>query len=103
MGILPGSDPASGNPFLTIAIPTGMGELRNGLVVAAAEAVIAVGGEYGTLAEVALAMKASKPVFGWSTWRLDRDPLPERSIIAVASVEDAFDKVERALKLGEYR
>ena len=64
LGLLPGPDRAAGNPWLTVAVPTGMGELRNGLVVRAADVVIAVGGEYGTLAEVALALKGGRRVIG---------------------------------------
>ena len=64
VGVLPGLDRAEGNEWLTVALPTGMGELRNGLVVRAADAVIAVGGEYGTLSEVALALQAGRRVIG---------------------------------------
>ena len=62
LGLLPGERREEGNPWLTVAVPTGMGELRNGLVVRAADAVVAVGGELGTLSEVALALKAGKRV-----------------------------------------
>jgi uncharacterized protein (TIGR00725 family) len=68
IGILPGTDRADGNRWLTIAIPTGLGELRNGLIIRAADAVIAVGGGYGTLSEIALALRAEKPVIGVNTW-----------------------------------
>ena len=64
LGLLPGPDRSAGNPWLTVAVPTGVGELRNGLVVRAADAIIAVGGEYGTLAEVALALKGGRRVVG---------------------------------------
>ena len=72
IGLLPGADRRSANPFVTIAIPTGMGELRNGLVVRSADAVIAIGGEWGTLSEIALAIKAGTPVVGVDTWDLGR-------------------------------
>ena len=71
VGILPGTSRADGNEWLTIALPTGMGELRNGLVVRAADAVIAIGGAYGTLSEVALALAAAVPVLGLGTWEID--------------------------------
>jgi len=71
VGILPGSDRTSANEWVTVAIPTGLGELRNGLVVRAADAVIAVGGAYGTLSEIALALKARVPVIGIGTWEID--------------------------------
>ena len=57
IGILPGSDPKSANPWIGIPLATGMGEARNALVVQGAEAVISVGGEWGTLSEIALASK----------------------------------------------
>ncbi len=64
VGLLPGTDRAEANPWVGVAIPTGLGELRNGLVVRAADALIAVGGAYGTLSEVALALSAGKRVVG---------------------------------------
>ena len=70
VGLLPGADRAAGNPYLTVAIPTGLGELRNGLIVRAADAVIAVGGAYGTLSEIALALKTGKPVYAIASWDL---------------------------------
>ena len=72
VGLLPGTDRADANPHVEIAIPTGLGELRNGLVVRSADAVIAVAGEYGTLSEVAFALKTGKPVVGLGTWELAR-------------------------------
>ena len=71
IGILPGTDRAAANEWVTVALPTGLGELRNGLVVRAADAVIAVGGSYGTLSEVALALKIGVPVIGVGTWEID--------------------------------
>ena len=62
VGILPGTDASEANPWITVPLPTGMGEARNALVVRAAEAVIAVGGEWGTLSEIALARKMGIPV-----------------------------------------
>jgi uncharacterized protein (TIGR00725 family) len=78
IGILPGADRAAANQWVDFAIPTGLGEARNALVVRAADALVAVGGEYGTLSEIALALKAGKPVVGLGTWRLDREPDPIR-------------------------
>lgn len=57
LGILPGGDPEAANPWIRFPIATGMGEARNALVVRAGEAVLAVGGEWGTLSEIALAKK----------------------------------------------
>jgi uncharacterized protein (TIGR00725 family) len=83
VGILPGSDRAAGNDWLTVAIPTGLGELRNGLVIRAADAVIAIGGGYGTLSEIGLALKAETPVVGLNTWQIDgveHTDTPERAV-----------------------
>ncbi|MDQ3675991.1 MAG: TIGR00725 family protein [Actinomycetota bacterium] len=71
LAILPGDDRAEANRWVDVAVATGMGELRNGLVVRSADALIAVGGEYGTLSEIALALKAGKRVVGLGTWEID--------------------------------
>lgn len=62
IGILPGRDPLEANPWVTIPLATAMGESRNSLVVRAGEAVVAVGGSWGTLSEIALARKMGHPV-----------------------------------------
>jgi uncharacterized protein (TIGR00725 family) len=62
IGVLPGRDAAEANPWIALPLPTGMGEGRNVLVVRFAEAVIAIGGEWGTLSEVALARRIGVPV-----------------------------------------
>ncbi|HEY2160792.1 MAG TPA: TIGR00725 family protein [Solirubrobacteraceae bacterium] len=83
VGILPGTSRDEANDWVTIAIPTGLGELRNGLVVRAADAVIAVGGAYGTLSEIALALKNGVPVIGLGTWDIDGVqgvPSPEEAV-----------------------
>ncbi|MDQ3850498.1 MAG: TIGR00725 family protein [Actinomycetota bacterium] len=87
LGILPGSDRAAANRFVTVAVATGMGELRNGLVVRCADAVIAVGGAYGTLSEIALALKLGRRVVGLGTWDIDG---VRRAADPVAAVEQAL-------------
>jgi uncharacterized protein (TIGR00725 family) len=72
IGILPGGDRSEANEWVTVSIPTGLGELRNGLVVRAADAVIAVGGAYGTLSEIAFALKTGVPVIGLGSWDIER-------------------------------
>jgi hypothetical protein len=66
--LLPGYDPSVANPYVRIVLPTGMGHARNVLVVAAADAVIALPGEHGTASEIALALVLGRPVVavGWS-------------------------------------
>jgi uncharacterized protein (TIGR00725 family) len=71
IGLLPGLDRSAANPHVAVAIPTGMGELRNGLIVRAADAIVAVGGGAGTLSEIAFALKAGRPVIGIGTFTLD--------------------------------
>jgi uncharacterized protein (TIGR00725 family) len=87
LGLLPGLDRSDANPFVSVAVPTGLGEARNALVVRAADAVIALGGGYGTLSEIALALKAGKRVVGVGTWRID----------GVVAVDDAEAAVAAAL------
>jgi hypothetical protein len=68
VGILPGNKANEGNPYLTVALPTGLGEARNAVVATAGQAMIAIGGSYGTLSEIALALKAGRRVIGLETW-----------------------------------
>ena len=91
LGILPGTDRAQANEFVDVAVPTGLGEARNALVVRAADAVIAVAGEYGTLSEIALALKTGKPVVGLDTWDIE-------GVVAASGPADA---VSRALDLAK--
>ena len=94
LGILPGAERSAANVWVDVAVSTGLGEARNALVVRAADAVVAVAGEFGTLSEIALALKAGKPVIGLGTWELGRDPDPvvragdgaEAAALALAAV-----------------
>jgi uncharacterized protein (TIGR00725 family) len=88
VGILPGLDRDAANEWVQVGIPTGLGDLRNGLVVRCADAVIAVGGAYGTLSEVALALSAGVAVFGLGTWEID----------GIESADSPADAVARALR-----
>jgi uncharacterized protein (TIGR00725 family) len=73
VGLLPGDDRHAGNPYLTVALATGLGEGRNVLLVRASDALVAVGGGFGTLSEVALALRTGVPVVGLATWSLALD------------------------------
>ncbi len=97
VGILPGSDRRAANAYVSVAVPTGLGEARNALVVRMADALIAVGGEFGTLSEIALALKAGKPVVGLETWELARAGRPVEAIERAATAADA---AARALELA---
>jgi uncharacterized protein (TIGR00725 family) len=87
LGILPGSDRSAANEFVDVAVATGLGEARNALVVRAADALVAVGGAYGTLSEIALALKAGKRVAGVGTWEIEG---VEQAGDPVAAVEAAL-------------
>lgn len=73
VGILPGDFRAGASTHLTVTLPSGLGEARNTLVVRAADVVIAIGGEFGTLSEIAFALKMGTPVVGLESWRLQRE------------------------------
>ncbi|MBP2702846.1 TIGR00725 family protein [Microbispora sp. RL4-1S] len=85
VGVLSGRDRAGASPDLTVALPTGLGEARNALIVRAADAVIVIGGSWGTLSELALAQRGGTPVITLGGWRvIDADGRPVRGPIAVA-------------------
>lgn len=69
VGLLPGTDAKVANPWVDVAIPTGIGEARNLIIVRSAIALIAIAGEYGTLSEIAFALKLNKPLIGLQTWQ----------------------------------
>jgi uncharacterized protein (TIGR00725 family) len=92
LGILPTSSRLEGNPYLTVSVATGMGEARNAIVVRTADVVIAVHGEFGTLSEIALALKIGRPVVGLGTWELRKAGEPVDAIVRATSAEDAVAK-----------
>ena len=85
IGILPGNDPGDANPYVDIPLATGMGEMRNALIVRAAGAVVAVGGGHGTLSEVALALRIGTPVAGLQDRFADAVTMPRMESPAAAS------------------
>ena len=89
VGILLGDDRTGASPHLTVAVTTGFGEERNVLVARSADAVIAVGGEFGTLSEVALALKMGKRVVGLGTWDLRRDDTEADPLVRAQTAEEA--------------
>jgi uncharacterized protein (TIGR00725 family) len=100
IGVLPGEDRSTGNPYLTTAVATGMGEARNAIVVRTADAVIAVAGEFGTLSEIALALKMGKPVVGLGTWELSKDGGSVEAIVRASSPADAVSTALRLVELS---
>ena len=97
IGILPGDDPTTCNKFVQIPVATGVGYARNIAVVESSQAVIAIDGDYGTLSEIAYALKSDIPVIGLNTWALSRNGQEDNSII---EAEDAVDAVEKAVALA---
>jgi hypothetical protein len=95
VGLLPGPDRAAANPYVSVAIATGLGEARNALVVRAADVLVAVGGSWGTLSEIALALRVGKRVVGVGTWELVR--AGGEPVEGVERAEDAAEAVELAL------
>ena len=104
IGILPGYDKTAANPYVDVAVCTGMGHARNTLVVATADVVIAVGGRAGTLSEIALAWTLGKPVIaakvpGWGA-RLAGEAIDDRStntVIGPLDVEDIAPMANRLI------
>ncbi len=94
VGILPQLNKSDANPYITVPIATGFGEGRNVLIVRSADALISVGGEYGTLSEIAFGLKIGKPVIGISTWDI-------KGIIKAADAEDAVNKAFELLSRSQ--
>ncbi len=92
VGILPGADRSAANPWIDLAVPTGMGEARNVLVVRAGRAVVAIGGGFGTLSELAFARKLDVPVVALDSWPLDGNT---RAGTADEAVRLALDLAQR--------
>jgi uncharacterized protein (TIGR00725 family) len=97
IGILPGDDRTLASRHLTVAVATGFGEARNAIVARSADAVIAVGGEFGTLSEIALALKMGTPVIGVGTWELGRDDLDRDPIVRAETPDQALERLREAL------
>ena len=97
VGILPTDDRRHANEYVDIAIATGMGEARNALVVRAADVVLAIDGEFGTLSEIALALRTGTPVVGIDTWDLS---IGGQEVDAILRLQDPVAAVEAALALA---
>lgn len=98
LGILPGCSREEGNPYLTLSIVTGMGEGRNIILVRSCDAVIAIGGGYGTLSEIAFAHKFGVPVVGLQTWTLVKGGEVDSRIFRASDPNEA---VATALRLAQ--
>jgi uncharacterized protein (TIGR00725 family) len=92
VGILPGLKKESANAYIHVPIPTGLDEGRNLLVIRASDILISIAGGYGTLSEIALALKTRKKVIGLMTWK----DIP--GVHYVSDYHDAIQMVENLLK-----
>ncbi len=91
IGILPGESRRGANRYVQIPIVTGIGYARNVAVVKSAQAVIAIGGSYGTLSEIGHALQSGIPVVGLETWTLSKNGKTNNSVIPVGSAAEAVD------------
>ncbi|HXF81160.1 MAG TPA: TIGR00725 family protein [bacterium] len=94
IGVLPGESRAEANPYIAVAVATGIGQMRNLIIVLTADALIAIGGGYGTLAEIGLALRHGRPVVGLRTWAAHRAGAPAPILVA----ETAEEAVRAALQ-----
>ena len=90
IGILPQDHKGHANAFVNVPIATGLGVGRNVIIARAADAVIAIGGEYGTLSEIAFALQMGKPVVGIRTWDI-------KGVVSAENAEDAVNKIYKYL------
>ena len=102
IGVLPGERREEANPYVRIPIVTGLGEARNVIIVKSAHAVIAINGEYGTLSEIAYALRAGIPVIGLRTWKIEGGKSASDPIIRASDTKEAVEKVFQAIR-GEMR
>ena len=100
VGLLPDLDRAEGNQYLTVSLPTGLGQGRNLLLVRSSDALVAVGGGFGTLSEIALALRTGTPVVGLATWSLHLDA---QAVDAFPVATDPAAAADMALKAARDR
>jgi len=96
VGILPGTDRGEANPYVDVAIPTGLGQMRNAVIALTSDVIIAVGGGFGTLSEIGHALRFGKVVIGLHTWEITKDGVPA-PIVMVETPQHALAEVARAL------
>ncbi len=92
IGILPGNNATAANQYVQIPIVTGMGEMRNVIIIKSAQVVIAIDGEFGTLSEIGHALKNKVPVIGLNTWELSKQGKAKESVIIAKNAKDAVEK-----------
>ncbi len=90
VGILPSGSTEEANPYIMCPIATNMGSARNAIIISTSKALVAIGGGYGTLSEIALALKAGKNVIGLKTWDVP-------GVVKAADIEHAFKLLEETV------
>lgn len=100
IGVLPSLRKADANPFVDVAITTGMSTARNVIIVRSADALIAIDGSYGTLSEISHALEQGKKVIALDSWDMGRVGVPEA---LYAPVESAQEAVDLALEMASMR
>jgi uncharacterized protein (TIGR00725 family) len=98
IGILPGDNRRAANPYVKIPIVTGLGYARNVAVVKSSQAIIAIDGSYGTLAEIGHALQSGIPVIGLGTWEISMDGKADDSIIVAKNPKEAVSKAMEIIK-----
>jgi len=96
VGILPGMDRSEANPHVAVAIPTALGQMRNVVIVLTADALIAIGGGFGTLSEIGHALRLGKPVIGLRTWEATRAG-QRAPLTVVQTPQEAMQAIQRTL------
>jgi uncharacterized protein (TIGR00725 family) len=99
LGILPGADPSDANEWIRLPIATGLGVVRNLVVVTAADSVVAVGGRHGTLSEIGLALRMGRQVVALSSWHVESDH--RLAGPRVHRARDAREAADLGLKLAK--
>jgi len=94
VGILPGNNKNTANPWIKIPIPTGIGVARNYIIVYTADIIVAINGRYGTLNEITAAFNAGKKVIGLNTWEMNKLNIDNNLFIPVSSVEEVIKKIK---------
>jgi len=103
VAVLPTLSPADANPYVSYAVATGTGHARNLAVVASGQAVIAVGGEWGTLSEIAYARKLGRPVVAIQSWTLRNRSGTDLGIVEAETPEEAVEAALSAAVVGSHR
>ena len=103
IGIIPGVKASDANKWVDIPICTGMSQARNVIIATTGDAIIAIGGKYGTLSEISHALSINKPVIGLNTWNLSQIKNINPSIIKAKNPIDAVTLAEKAIQNNEYK